>query len=470
MLDLRAGLYLCFMKLLRRFLLVVLALVGLLVLFVGLNLTPVDQTPYRQTNFYRQTIARLNQLPAPARPTEALRAGWAKVNMTPDFTTPTGGYGVRRGKHWTTVHDSIFARAVVLDNGGTRVALVALDLLIVPPTVVEQLRRRLPEVGLRWEQVYMGAVHSHNSLGGWAPGIVGTLIAGEFEQRIVDRITEATLQAIRLAGQPLEPVTIGYVEASAPALVYNRLHDGGPEDDRVRVLQLRKQSGKSALLASFAAHSTIINADMPQWLSRDWPGVLVDALEKQTGGFALYMAGAVGSMGPTEQGVTEEAQLHFIADSLTAMIQKALSAVVSKPDSTLHLLTLPLSLRDPHVRVSDGWRLRPWLFLKLYGDYPSEIKALRIGQTVLLGMPADFSGELAVPLTQEAKRGGVQALVTSFNGGYIGYVTPDAYYHETRYETRDMNWFGPQNGAYFTELAQKLLERLGNTNQNTGPR
>lgn len=451
------------MKILRLFLLALVSLIVVLVLFIGLNLIPVDDTPYTQTDFYRQTTAQLAQLPNPVRPKQGLSAGWAKVNMTPAFTTPTGGYGVRRGKHWSTVHDSIFARAIVLDNGGSRVALVALDLLIIPPTVVESLKQRLPEVGLRWEQVYMGATHSHNSLGGWAPGVVGTLIAGDFEERIVTHITDAVLKAIRQAGQQIEPISIGYVETPAPELVYNRLHDNGPEDDRVRVLQLRNQSGKVALLTSFAAHSTIIDSNIMTWLSRDWPGVLVDDLEMQTGDFVLYMAGAVGSMGPTEIGATEDAQLHFIADSLATKIRAVLPSIQPKSDSTLTLFTLPVTLREAHVRVSDGWRLRPWLFLKLYGDYPAEIKALRIGQTVLLGMPADYSGELAMKLTGEASRRGLNGMITSFNGGYIGYVTPDTYYHETRYETRDMNWFGPQNGAYFDELSRKLIAKLADS-------
>jgi neutral ceramidase len=439
-----------------------LVLLGILAVFFILNLIPVDDTPYQQTDFYRQTLTRLNNLPRPQRPTQPLSAGWAKVNMTPAFTTPTGGYGVRRGKHWTIVHDSIFARALVLDNGGSRVAVVGLDLLIVPPTVVEQLRQRLPEVGLRWEQVYMGACHSHNSLGGWAPGVVGTLIAGDFEQRIVDHITNAVLQAIRQASGQLAPATVGYVETAAPDLIHNRLHDNGPEDDRVRVLQLRKASGQTALLTSFAAHSTIVDSNVPQWLSRDWPGVFVDNLEKQPGQFALYLAGAVGSMAPTEIGPTEDDQLRFMGDSLTARVQTALRNSQTQPDSTLGLLTLPLTLREAHVRVSDGWRIRPWLFLKLYGDYSTEIKALRIGPVVLLGMPADFSGELATKLTAEASKLKLNGMITSFNGGYIGYVTPDEYYREARYETRDMNWFGPQNGAYFNEISKKLLVKLAN--------
>ncbi len=131
-----------------------------------------------------------------------------------------------------------------------------------------------------------------------------------------------------------------------------------------------------------------------------------------------------------------------------------------QPDSTLALLTLPLALLEPHPRVIGNWRVRPWLFYALYGDYPSDLKALRIGQTVLLGTPCDFSGELAAELNPLAAKQSVNLMVTSFDGGYIGYVTPDRYYERKTYETRDMNWFGPQNGAYFTEMMAGLLKKL----------
>ncbi len=59
-----------------------------------------------------------------------------------------------------------------------------------------------------------------------------------------------------------------------------------------------------------------------------------------------------------------------------------------------------------------------------------------------------------------ATRKGLNLMITSFDGGYIGYVTPDRYYGRKAYETRDMNWFGPQNGAYFEEMMAGLLGKV----------
>lgn len=451
------------MKFFRILLKILLGLVVFVLLFLAISLAPVDETPYQQMPYYVQTKQRLAQLPSPPMPKIPIRAGWAKVNITPPYTTPTGGYGARRGKHWHIVSDSIFARAVVLTNGSTTVAVVGLDLLITPPTVTEALKKRLPEVGLRWENMYMGAIHSHNSVGGWAPGLVGQLIAGEYDEKIVTRITEGVLTAIRKAQTNMAPVQIGFGQTDATDHIYNRIGDSGPTgplDGLVRLLKLKKTSGESALLCSFAGHATLFEDSMEEYLSRDYPGSLVDRLEKKAADFAVFMAGAVGSTGPEARGKTDFGEIRNYAGDLALRIERTVPQIQLKPDSTLKILTLPLGLREPHPRVIGNWRVRPWLFYAIYGDYPSDLKALRIGKTVLLGTPCDFSGELSAELQPLAAKKGINLMITSFDGGYIGYVTPDKYYNRSTYETRDMNWFGPYNGTYFEEMMVGLLNKL----------
>jgi hypothetical protein len=456
------------MKFVRVLLKILLGLVLVIVLFLAVSLAPVDETPYQQMPYYKETKQRLAQLPTPPSAKAPLRAGWAKVNITPPYTTPTGGYGARRGKHWRVVSDSIFARAIVLDNGSTKVAVIGLDLLITPPTVTEALKKRLPEVGLRWENVYMGAIHSHNSMGGWAPGLVGQLIAGGYDEKIVNRITDGVLSAIRQAQAKIAPVQIGYGQADATDHIYNRIGNSGPTrplDGQIKLVKLQKVNAaggiiESALLCSFAGHATLFDAGNGDYLSRDYPGSLVDRLEKTSASFAVFLAGPVGSTGPQARGKTDFQEIRNYAGDLAARIERTVPYIQTKSDSTLEILTLPLGLREPHPRVIGNWRVRPWLFYAIYGDYPSDLKALRIGQTVLLGTPCDFSGEFVADFKPLATQKGVNLMITSFDGGYIGYVTPDAYYNRSTYETRDMNWFGPYNGAYFEEMLMGLLRKL----------
>jgi neutral ceramidase len=443
------------------FLRVLFGLLGFATVAIVASIAPVDDTPYQQTDFYAETTARLAKLASPPPPTKAIQAGWAKVNLTPAFTTPTAGYGAREGRHWTQVKDSIFVRATVLDNGSTKVAVVSADLLIFPPAVTAQLKQRLPEVGFHWENTFVGATHTHNSLGAWADGPTGKMFGGEYDTKVVQHITDIVLKAIKQANTQLAPVEIGYAQVYVADMIRNRLvKDAGTIDAFVRMLKLRKASGESALLCTYAAHATTLDADKEKWLSRDYPGALVDSLEKRSASFAMFMAGAVGSMGPLEEEKDDWKQLENEAAGLQIEIEKTLPRFIFKADSTLGMLTLPLTLRDPHARIANGWRMRPWLFYKLFGDYPTDLKALRIGNTILLGTPCDFSGELVNDFKTICTQKGVNLMITSFNGGYVGYITPDKYYGMDSYETRTMNWFGPQNAAYFEELMQGLISKL----------
>jgi hypothetical protein len=451
------------MKFLRVLLKGLLGLIIFLLLFLAVSLAPVDETPYQQMPYYTQTKQRLAQLPEPVIGRAPLRAGWAKVNITPAYTTPTGGYGNRLGKHWRIVSDSIYVRTIVLDNGSTKAAVVGLDLLITPPPIVERLKQRLPEVGLRWENVYSGAIHSHNSTGGWIPGLVGRLIAGKYDERIVDQITNGILASIKQAQLSMAPVQIGYGQVDATDHIYNRIESSGPTgplDGQFRMIKLQKASGQSALLCSFSGHATLFDMQNGDYLSRDYPGSLVDRLEKKSADFAVFLAGAVGSTGPQARGTTDFQEIRNYAGDLALRVERSVPQMKLHSDSTLVVETLPLGLREPHPRVLGHWRVRPWLFYALYGDYPSDLKALRIGQTVLLGTPCDFSGELAAELQPAARQKGLNLMVTSFDGGYIGYVTPDRYYNRETYETRAMNWFGPYNGDYFKEMMVGLLNKI----------
>lgn len=451
------------MKFLRVVLKVLLGLVVFILLFLAVSLAPVDETPYQQMPYYAQTKARLENLPRATAAKMPVEAGWGKASITPTFTTATGGYGARRGKHWHIISDSIFARAIVLNNGGTKAAIIGLDLLITPPTVVEALKKRLPEVGLRWENVYIGAIHSHNSMGGWAPGLVGQLIAGGYNEQTITIITNGVLEAIRRAQANIAPVQVGYGETDATDHIYNRIGFSGPTrplDGKIHLLKLLKKTGESALVCTFAGHATLFEDSMWDYLSRDYPGSLVDRLEKKSADFAMFLAGAVGSTGPQAKGNTDFQEIRNYAGDLAARIERVVPTIATQPDSTLSVLTLPLSLREPHPRVIGNWRVRPWLFYAIYGDYPSDLKALRIGKTVMLGTPCDFSGELVADFTPLATQQGVHLMITSFDGGYIGYITPDAYYNRQTYETRDMNWFGPYNAAYMEEMMMGLLKKI----------
>jgi neutral ceramidase len=439
---------------------------GLLTVVVAILVTSValvDSSPYQSQEFYQGTVQAVDQAQVLAsRPSDTLRAGWGKVNLTPTRPVPLAGYAERAGKLSQGVRDSVFARAVVLQQGPVKVALVSLDMLIVPPTVAQKAELLLLGLGYTPGQLYWGATHTHNSLGGWGEKLVGEYFAGAYDQALVDQVALAAVQAVRRAEQRLAPATLAHGKVVAGDLVYNRLVPQGAEYPWAHLLLVRNSVGQTALLTTFTAHATCWSGDK-MFVSNDYPGRLLANLEQRPDvDFALFMAGAVGSHGPEEApSGDDQAQLQLVADSLAQKIGRELPRLAPVPQPTLAGAAAPLYLREPQVRLSQNWRVRPWVFHALYGGYPARLQVLRLGPMVWVGLPCDFSGELVPALEASLAAQQRQLVVTSFNGGYVGYITPDNYYnHLDAYETRTMNWFGPGNADYFGQMALRLAGRL----------
>ena len=449
------------MKFLRFALWSFLGLLCLLLIAFAVTFTSVDQTPYTQMPYYQQTKADIQKLTAKSfSQNDTLLVGWAKVNLSPKLPTPTAGYGAREGKPYVSIHDSVFVRAIVFKAGKTTSVLLSADMLIIPPLVVELLNQKLKTIGLNTDQVYFGATHTHNSIGAWSPGYTGEMFAGKFDQNMVEHIAQTMFDAIKNASAQVAPATISYGQMYLADMLFNRLVGGkGTIDPFVRVLKIDRKDGKKALFCTYAAHATTLDADK-MILSRDYPGVLVDSLEHHSADFAMFMAGAVGSMGPLEEAKDDFEQMRNEAIGIQIEIEKNLGRILPDKNSALDIQKINLGLREPHARITENLRFRPWVFYKLFGDFPSNIKVTKIGNTLLVGLPCDFSGEFMAELCQFAESKGKHLIVTSFNGNYIGYVTPDKYYNLDQYETRTMNWFGPQNGAYFQELIKDIILKM----------
>ena len=88
------------------------------------------------------------------------------------------------------------------------------------------------------------------------------------------------------------------------------------------------------------------------------------------------------------------------------------------------------------------------------------LAACRLQDTIWVAAPCDFSGELALGIKDAMRAQGFDAVVTSFNGDYVGYVIPARYYHLSGYEPRTMSFFGPYMGDYTDELIRALATAL----------
>ena len=444
------------LKKIARILFTTLAVILLiLVFFVIFAVAPVDRTPLREFDAYHEMLESLDSLkvkfPPPVR---GFSVGYGKVNLTPPFPTSTAGYLKRKAMPFTSVHDSIYVRALVIENGGQRVAIVSADLLIIPPTVTRVLDDKLAGSGFSLDNVYLGATHSHNSIGNWGEGAT-RFIYGKYNDTVVNFIADKIVESIRHASENTLPSKLLTTSVPVPQAVGNRLIDGGKEDSLMRVVEIHRKDSSKLLFMTYTAHATCLySTDVG--LSRDYPGKLVDTFEEKGFEFAMFMAGAVGSHRCTPPKFGAPC-IDWMAETLTSEYLSQEKDFHEIVDSSLAVTRVPLMLPDPQVKITPELKARAWLFRLTFGEYPAHLFALRIGDLIMLGAPCDYSGAFNSSLEGFADSVNVSVMVTSFNGGYIGYVTPGEYYDIDHYETQLMNWYPPGNGEYITECLQKLI-------------
>lgn len=224
-----------------------------------------------------------------------LRVGVAATKITPANGTPLAGYYSPRPS--TGVLDDLYAKAAVLDDGKTKVALVVCDLLWLPRSVVLEARQQIQaNSGISADCVMISATHTHT-----APVVVGEssldeLMSGgsplcrEYAQQLPQRIAQAVaeanshLTAARLSyGQEQETklsfirryvMKDGSVRWNPGKLNPNVVRPIGQIDPQVNVI-FAETPDKRPLwtYVNFANHldttgGTLISADFPATLAR----------------------------------------------------------------------------------------------------------------------------------------------------------------------------------------------------------
>ncbi len=153
---------------------------------------------------------------ASAQESRGLRAGAAAVDITPTLfpVNMPGGFNQNLAEK---AHDPLHARALVLDNGKLKVAMVVVDSLGVPADAVEEAKllatRRckiLPE------NILISATHTHSA----PPASItdGPREATEYRKKLIDGIAEAIAQA----DKRLRPAAVGAASHPLPDEVFNR--------------------------------------------------------------------------------------------------------------------------------------------------------------------------------------------------------------------------------------------------------
>ena len=244
---------------------------------------------------------------ARASETRRLHAGVSRVSITPE---PGCNLAGSMTNHLAlAVHDDLYVRALVLDNGVNRLALVLVDSCAVSSECISRAKAAIQrEAGIAPGNVCVSATHTHS-----APAAVH-LFQSMPDASYVDRLTACVSDSVRQAAGRLQPASIGIGSGRALGLTFNRrffmkpgavLNDpfgrasdrvktnpgvGNPDivraaggiDSGVGLLAVHDRGGRPiAALASYALH--YVGGAGPSHISADYFAVWEAVLASKAG-------------------------------------------------------------------------------------------------------------------------------------------------------------------------------------------
>lgn len=428
---------------------------------------PLDRRDYQGRPYSQETLRGLAAGAAgAAEPPPApgpMRAGYGEADITPRVGEPLAGYGKREGNGCVGVHDRLRAQALALESGGRPAVVLGGDLLLVTDGLADAVAGDLARAaGLSRDRIYFSATHTHSGPGGYGTTFMERFWLGPPRPAVFARLRTGLVRAARTALASLEPATIAYSSAPQADVIGNRVQSGLPVDPDLGVLHVRSLvSRREVVVTIFGAHATVLGPEN-RLASGDYPGFLTRRLERRPGIKAMFLAGAVGSASCA--GVTfprDFSAAQSYGERLAGRVEAMLQGERPTRAAALRSLYRPIQLGAVQFRLGASLRLSPVAGQALVGRREGCVQALAIGDTLLVGAPADINGELAREVKAHAARRGFRTAVTSFAGRYVGYLVPKRYYDTyDDGECRLMSMFGPFNGEYMAAMMKRGVDRL----------
>lgn len=213
-------------------------------------------------------------------------AGYGLAKITPDRPLALAGIaGVRHGRRTL---DDLYVRAVVLRQGATTLVLVAIDTLYVSRAIAARLEAWLLRTHhIAAAHLFLAATHTH-----CAPLLLPNYFDDvPLDEPYVDLVVRQAQAAIELAVAGTRDVAIAFAATDAPVsinrramrwdvslrsprprrIMANRPNHGGPVDNRVRVIWLRRPAADEydVAIISVGCHPSILRGEV---YSADFPG------------------------------------------------------------------------------------------------------------------------------------------------------------------------------------------------------
>lgn len=435
--------------------------------------------------------------------------GFSQKVITPPLGVAMAGYSARQGVSQGT-HDDLFARALVLYDGATKVALLVCDLLLITGGLVAAVRKRVAEVtDINEHNVLVCATHTHSGPMVWLPDedreyffSAGNPVNKHWQEMLPKLLCEV----VEDANQSLQPITaIGIGESSATLCANRRMIDPfgnvhllpnvhKPTDSQIGILEVQKEKN-TVLLINYACHPVVLCEDNLLY-SGDYPAFAITYMEQRAERSfkVIFTNGACGNLDPLIRGDFNKASEmgKFLAETVLNEVSKLkslnqLNLAVNSFIVSLPLKNLPTrdelqqyvkrirDILDRHgnnpdfhfQRLKNEYDLalqKLYLLEQAYKRFPlradkgameAEIQIIKLNKEIaLIGIPGELFNEIGKDIKLASPFS--HTYILGCCNDYIGYIPTAQAYIEGGYEVQGT--FLAQGAA--EQLRQSIINKL----------
>lgn len=422
----------------------------------------------------------------------ALRAGAAAVDITPaqfPMNMP-GGFSANMAEK---AHDPFHARALVLDDGKTALAMVVVDNLGAGPDVLNEAKAiAAAKTGLKPENMLISSTHTHSG-----PSLnTRSEAAAAYYKQFVAGVAASIIQAHAAR----KPASVGMAAHPLPDEVFNRRwflkgpmppnpfgrfdrvktnpgtdptvidKPAGPTDPDITILSVMGEKRKPlALYANYSLH--YVGGAPEGQMSADYFGEFARVMPSRVRGDENFVAmmsnGTSGDINNIPFGVTRPPREPF--EQIRLVAQKAADTAwhawrkieKHRADARLGMLQreVTLKLRKPSadevaaakailaIKDKDAIAKLPRLAQSYAGSVASaaeapeqeitvQLQAIRIGDTAVCAIPFETFVEIGLDLKKRSPFS--QTMVVGLANGRHGYLPTPEQHQLGGYET----WLG----------------------------
>jgi hypothetical protein len=385
------------------------------------------------------------------------KAGISVRVVTPDPLLPVIG-GIGASHPVTGKKGELTVRALVLEEGTNRVAIVSSDFLGFPAVLGNRVRAAVKDIPAA--NILIGATHTHSAPDcyGFPDGKGGTASDPKYLEMVCRRMAEA----INEATQQLQPARLKIATGPAKGKIAFNYYAEHLYDPRCSVIQALDNTGKPiATLVNYAIHPEVLGSDVGI-CSPDLIGPLYDEIAAKGGGIGIFMNSAQGGMVTADNRLEKGGDArtwdeclrigHLLADEAMRIVQDAEVQATPHLFCAARKLVLPVDSQGmrslmkqmPGFDSSTGERVT------------TQFNLVNVGNAQILTIPGEALPNIGYYLKRKMR--GENNLLFGLTNDAFGYIlTKEDFDSFERYSYISRTSLGERTGALLVEEAMKFV-------------